>query len=96
MQEVKVTVFEAGKSEGYIQSFPESPSLKDMQDLVGGYIQLVPLSDSEYMVCNEEGLINNLPINDIANEILQVQNPYFATYNVIVGDVFIIKIKDFE
>ncbi len=96
MQEVKVTVFEAGKSEGYIQSYPESPSLKDMQDLVGGYIQLVPLSDSEYMVCNEEGLINNLPINDMANEILQVQNPYFAMYNVIVGDVFIIKIKDFE
>ena len=96
MQEVKVTVFEAGKSEGYIQSYPDSPSLKDMQDLVGGYIQLVPLSDSEYMVCNEEGLINNLPINDMANEILQIQNPYYAMYNVIVGDVFIIKIKDFE
>ena len=96
MQEVKVTVFEAGKSEGYIQSYPESPSLKDMQDLVGGYIQLVPLSDSEYMVCNEEGLIKNLPVNDIANEILQVQNPYFAMHNVIVGNVFIIKIKDFE
>jgi len=96
MQEVKVTVFEAGKSEGYIQSYPDSPSLKDMQDLVGGYIQLVPLSDSEYMVCNEEGLIKKLPVNDMANEILQIQNPYYAMYNVIVGDVFIIKIKDFE
>lgn len=39
--------------------------LKEMQELVGGYIQIVPLSDTEPVlaVMNEEGKLLDLPYN---------------------------------
>lgn len=38
-------------------------SLKNLQDLVGGYIELVHLPENIIMVCNEEGKMMNLPVN---------------------------------
>ena len=96
MSEVKITVFETGKEVGYIQSFPESPSLKEMQEIVGGLIQVVPFSPTEFMVVNEEGLLLDLPVNDLANEALKITNPNFANFNVIVGNCFLIKHDEFE
>ena len=93
---VELIVLEAGKSEGYVQSYPESPSLADMQEIVGGYIELVHLNESQYMVVNEDGHILELPYNQLANKMLAQLRPEFATRNVIVGNVFLIDKKDIE
>ena len=52
------------------------PSLRDMQTIVGGYIELVrvlradlPDSTFTYMVVNEEGLLKGLPDNPKATDI---------------------------
>ena len=37
--------------------------LKPLQDAVGGYIEAVHLPGGLIIICNEEGLINNLPFN---------------------------------
>ena len=48
------------------------------------------------MVVNEDGRSLNLPINEMANAVLVQNNPHFAKFNTIVGNVFIIEIKDFD
>lgn len=37
--------------------------LSKLQEIVGGYIQIVPLPLEIFMVVNEEGMFMNLPIN---------------------------------
>jgi hypothetical protein len=96
MKAVSVIVIEAGKSEGFMQSYPESPSLADMQGLVGGYIELVHLNDKQYMVVNEDGHSMELPYNKVANELLAWNRPEFAKLNTIVGNVFLIDKKDVQ
>lgn len=60
-------------------------TLEEMQKCVGGYVQFVYLEDDLVLVVNEEGLINNLPHNEIATKIL---SPLDKAN--IVGDVLLI------
>ena len=39
-----------------------NPHLKAFQDLVGGFIQFVPFAGGVNICCNEEGLIQGLPL----------------------------------
>ena len=53
----------------------DSPSLEEMQEAVGGYIEVIPCSyqseDDRYTMCivNEEGIILNLEPNMVASRI---------------------------
>lgn len=38
-------------------------SLEELQGFVGGHIEIVRYSDSQILICNEEGRIKNLPTN---------------------------------
>lgn len=61
-------------------------SLREMQALVGGYIEILRLADGRLLVCNEEGKLRGLPLNDVATELFQVDR---AWYDPIVGDVLL-------
>ena len=54
--------------------------LEELQKIVGGYIEIVRLSNSRIMVVNEEGLIYDLPYNAEAS---------LEAMDVIVGDVLV-------
>jgi hypothetical protein len=71
-------------AEGYPETIDDRElTLEEMQEAVGGYIEMVPLStkliaggdhpskdDGQvYMIVNEEGLIMNLPYNKYASQI---------------------------
>jgi len=56
--------------------------LKSMQQLVGGFIQMVPISDGIELVCNEEGKFAGLPVN------------FKLGMDRIVGDVFFTRTDD--
>lgn len=61
-------------------------TLKELQEAVGGYIEIIHI-DKEYdMVVNEEGKLYQLPINDVATRIFQ-RTRYTQDY--IVGNVLI-------
>ena len=60
-------------------------TLEEMQKCVGGYVEFVHLEDDLVLVVNEEGLINNLPHNEIATKILSLEGKAN-----IVGDVLLI------
>lgn len=58
--------------------------LKELQTLVDGYIEVVPLDGKTVMVLNEEGKINGLPYNCRASYLHQKYN---NTGDFVVGDV---------
>ena len=73
-------------------------TLKEMQGIVGGYIETVFHAEKDrpephdslparYMVCNEEGKLNNLPINKQMSEIWKDYLGYYG--NIVVGNVLI-------
>lgn len=56
-----------------------SNTLKSLQKLVGGPIQMVPWVDGMVIICNEEGNLQNLPVN------IRLRNYIFVGVLVIVG-----------
>lgn len=46
-------------------------TLEDMQEVVGGYIEEVPLDEDAVLVCNEEGKLDNLTANRrVGNDVI--------------------------
>lgn len=69
---MRVIIKEVGKLP-QIQNIENT--LEVLKELVGGYIEVVRMSDDILMICNEEGKLQGLP-------------PNFSTgYDVIVGTV---------
>jgi hypothetical protein len=66
-------------------------SLPLLQKIVGGDIQLVYLNDNTILVLNEEGKLENLPLNVRATEIFRKNFP--LSDDVIVGDAVITESK---
>jgi len=77
------------KTDGTIEevAIDKDNSLKQMQDAVGGYIELVRLTDDDVMIVNEEGLIFGLPVNEHASKLAG---------QTIVGNVLMCKGKDLD
>ena len=74
------------KSDGTAQvlNFSKMPTLKQLQDLVGGYIECVPTRDQKgVLVCDEEGVLKGKDVN-ISASILY-------GYGKISGDVVLLR-----
>jgi hypothetical protein len=67
-------------------------SLQELQKIVGGYVEIVDISENEYMIVNEEGHLVDLAYNKKATEIFK-QSRYSKFYrqHEIVGNVLICK-----
>lgn len=60
-EKIQVVLCEVGK-EPYVKEMPNE--LKWMQEFVGGYIETAPLTrDGLILICNDEGMRLDLPIN---------------------------------
>ena len=71
-------------------------SLKDMQDYVGGYIELVYDDGDTQIVCNEFGKIKGMPENEEATRMWyrkHHEKSGVPIQDVLVGDVLILKGK---
>lgn len=63
--------------------------LEELQEIVGGYIQAIRLSESQSMIVNENGKLYNLEHNAEASVIAHSYRAIFDN-EFIVGDVAII------
>ena len=63
--------------------------LEELQELVGGYIEVVRLSDSQSMIINENGKLYDLEHNAEASVIAHSYRAIFDS-DFIVGDAVII------
>lgn len=57
--------------------------LKELQSLVEGYIEVVPLEKKYIIICNEEGKLQNLKPNWI------LRNSKGEMYDMVVGNMII-------
>lgn len=69
-------------------------SLKEMQKIVGGYIEIIYLNDNQLMIVNEEGKIDGLDYNDEATAVLEKSYPYSGDF--IAGDVLVCSASEVE
>ena len=62
MSKIKVLYFKVGEAPEVVE-LPEGDHLKQMQEMVGGYVEVTagPTAFSS-LWCNDEGLINELPL----------------------------------
>lgn len=74
-----------GKEQEISPKKGKSFKLKELQNLVGGYIETISVSTNQLMVINEEGKLRKLPFNQKATEIA-LEN---SVIDAIVGDVLI-------
>jgi len=64
-------------------------NLKELQELVGGYIEILWLRGGKALVVNEEGKIYGLPVNDRATYLIEEH----GLSDVIVGNVVLMESK---
>lgn len=60
-------------------------SLARLQELVGGYIEAVPVGKGHYVICDEEGKLKNKPLNIPATVM------FGRDFDPFVGDVLVCK-----
>jgi len=89
-----------GTTEEVTPANGESFTLKELQTLVGGYIQMVDLAwlkkhgrldpeiDASYMIVDEEGKLKNLLVNEVATKLI-------AGRDIIVGRALLCDDKEF-
>ena len=81
MNKIRVLIVEPNKEPYQIRI---EHTLKNLQKIVGGYIEILQLDYNMDLVCNDEGKINRLPLNR------------FVDYDIIAGTFIIAGHKDSE
>lgn len=51
-------------------------ALEQLQSIVEGYIEIVRIGEKELMIVNEEGLLRNMQVNDVATNYLNIRKLY--------------------
>lgn len=51
-------------------------TLEQLQSIVEGYIEIVRIGEKELMIVNEEGLLRNMQVNDVATNYLNIRKLY--------------------
>lgn len=71
------------KTTGEIETIiiDKSQRLIQLQNIVGGFIEIIKLKSNKYMIINEEGKLLNLPVNRLASSIYK--------QDIIVGNALI-------
>lgn len=59
--------------------------LKELQKIVGGYVEIIPVLNGKIMALDEEGKLKGKPVNDDATMIFMQA----GFYDTIVGDVLV-------
>lgn len=68
-------------------------TLKEAQEYVNGYVELVELKHREMFICNEEGILLNMPFNKKATEVLH--ESYGPLAQKLYGDIIHCLKKEF-
>lgn len=67
-------------------------SLEEVQEMIGGYVEIVYLNGDDILLCDEEGRLKLLPINSMATEKAKAMG---FNGDVLVGDVLFLKDNEF-
>ena len=76
----------------YFGDDDKTPTLKELQEMVGGYIEVVYAENGDQIILDEEGRLKGKPINEDASE-HWLGDKWDNEYPNIVGDVVILSGK---
>ena len=71
------------KPDGSTQKLPDTLTFAQIQKLVGGYVQTITCLNRDTMCINEEGKLQDLPINPQATAIADLFKDDFIVGNAI-------------
>ena len=79
----------------YIDDESKTPSLKEAQDFVGGYVECITFPNGDVLIVNEEGKLKGLPLNPEATTLWRstfTKDKYSFGYDdFVVGPAILIK-----
>tara|TARA_Y100000310_G_C20581682_1_gene763324 strand:+ start:960 stop:1346 length:387 start_codon:yes stop_codon:yes gene_type:complete len=64
--------------------------LDDLQDAVGGYIEMVRINEGTNLIVNEEGLMKDLPRNPTAESLCRESSCWTSNISILLGDVVVV------
>ena len=80
-----------------VDDVKDEPSLKDAQTFVGGYVEGISFPNGDYLIINEEGKLEQLPVNDEATKLWRTTftaDKYLWGHDdFVVGPAILIKKK---
>jgi hypothetical protein len=83
------------KKEKYIMELTTynttEPTLKEVQKIVGGFVECLALKNGDALLINEEGKLKDLPVNIEATHLLQDKAYIYPGVPFIVGNAVLIK-----
>ena len=73
----------------------DEPTLEQAQQFVGGYVEGIEFPTGDYLIINEEGKLQNLPLNEQATKLWRdtfTPDKYiFGHDDFVVGNALLIK-----
>lgn len=81
------------RANGFVGTIDVPNKLETLQELVGGYIEVVNISEKHCFISNEEGKLLGLPVNRKATTLLRNLS---NTSDYIVGDVLVAGVNEDE
>ena len=73
----------------------DEPTLEQAQQFVGGYVEGIEFPKGDYLIINEEGELQNLPLNEQATKLWRdtfTPDKYIFGYDdFVVGNALLIK-----
>lgn len=83
-------VFKKFYTDGRVEEGDWKMELEEMQKFVGGYVEMVPTTiPHRVLIVNEEGLLENLPNNPNASQIV---NPRTHVIGLIRGNALLARV----
>ena len=78
-----------------IDDVKKEPTLEEAQKFVGGYVEGITFPNGDYLIINEEGKLQNLPLNVEATMLWRMtftKDKYMTGYDdFVVGPAILIK-----
>jgi len=64
------------------------PTLEEVQELVGGWVEMITLDNGDQMLFDEDGKLKGLPINEVATRLAR---PAIFDQDYIVGHAVVLR-----
>lgn len=78
-------VFKANGEISQLKPKDKKVSLEELQKVVGGYVEILPMGN-KFVICDEEGKLKNSPLNEKVSTIFQ---EFWKTEEVLLGDIIL-------
>lgn len=89
---MKLAVLNLDGRVSYVEITNKEMLLATLQSIVGGYIEVLTLTEDKVLIMNEDGKLEGLPVNKTATGLLRIA--YRGSNDMIAGTAVLMDRKD--